>query len=100
VPAGQPKNTAPSRSAAGKSASSEIPAHFPSLPIVTRRAKTTGLVSAAHRAGRPKGSSIHLPLFLQSLNSGSPLWRRRLAHSILIAEHSDVIDGLFDWHSM
>jgi hypothetical protein len=32
------------RSAAGKSASLDSPAHFHTLPIVTRGAKTTGLV--------------------------------------------------------
>jgi hypothetical protein len=42
---------------AGKSASLENPAHSASLPIVTRRAKTTGLVRAAHRAGCPPGSA-------------------------------------------
>jgi hypothetical protein len=56
APAGQLKDSAPSRSAAGKSAPSENPAHQPTLPIVTQRAKTTGLVRAARRAGRPKGS--------------------------------------------
>jgi hypothetical protein len=41
---------------------------FSTLPIVTRRDKTTGLVRAAHRAGRPEGSakradsSRHAPL--------------------------------------
>ena len=45
VPAGQPKDSAPSGArSAGKSVSSEIPAHLPTLLIVTRRAKTTGLV--------------------------------------------------------
>jgi hypothetical protein len=58
VPAGQPKNASPSGArSAGQSASLETPAHFATLPIVTRRAKTTGLVRAAHRAGRPKGSA-------------------------------------------
>ena len=51
VPAGQPKDSAPSRSEAGKSAALNNPAHFPTLPIVTRRAKTTGLVRVANRAG-------------------------------------------------
>ena len=51
APAGQLKNAAPSRSEAGKSATLENPAHLPTLPIVTRRAKTTGLERAAHRAG-------------------------------------------------
>ena len=41
---------------AGKNATLENLAHFPALPIVTRRAKTTGLVRAAHRAGCPQGS--------------------------------------------
>jgi hypothetical protein len=58
---GQLKNAAPSRSVAGQSATLEYPAHFTALPIVTRRAKTTGLVRAANRAGRPKGSGK--PLF-------------------------------------
>ena len=57
VPAGQTKDSAPSRSAAGKSATSEYPAHFTALLIVTGTAKTTGLVRAAHRAGCPKGSA-------------------------------------------
>jgi hypothetical protein len=39
VPAGQPKGSAPSRSAAGKSATSEIPAHFLTLLIVTRKGR-------------------------------------------------------------
>ena len=52
MPAGQPKDSAPSRSAAGKSATSEIPAHLEALAaftllIATRRAKTTGLVRAS-----------------------------------------------------
>ena len=51
VPAGQLKNAAPSRSAVGKSATLKNPAHFPALPIVTRRAETIGLVRTAHRAG-------------------------------------------------
>jgi hypothetical protein len=34
----------------------KIPLIFGSLPIVTRRAKTTGLVRTAHRAGCPEGS--------------------------------------------
>ena len=62
VPAGQLKNTAPlGARSAGQSATLENPAHFLTLPIVTRRAKTTGLVRAANRAGRPKGSGQ--PLF-------------------------------------
>ena len=40
APAGQIKNTAPSRSAAAKSATLENPAHCPARLIVTRRAKT------------------------------------------------------------
>ena len=42
---------------AGKSATLKLPAHHPTLPIVTRRPKTTGLVRAARRAGCPKGSA-------------------------------------------
>jgi hypothetical protein len=58
VPAGQLKNAAPSGArSAGKSATLENPAHLPTLPIVTRRAKTTGLVRVANRAGCPKGSA-------------------------------------------
>ena len=58
VPAGQLKSAAPSGAhSAGQSATLEIPAHFLALPIVTRRAETTGLVRAAHRAGCPKGSA-------------------------------------------
>lgn len=57
APAGQPKDSAPSRSEAGKSATLENPDHLLALLIVTRRAKTTGLVRAAHRAGRPRGSA-------------------------------------------
>jgi hypothetical protein len=46
------KNAAPSGArSAGKSATSEIPAHYLTLLIVTRRAKTTGLVRTANRAG-------------------------------------------------
>lgn len=46
------KNAAPSGAhSAGQSASLENPAHSPTLPIVTRRAKTTGLVRVANRAG-------------------------------------------------
>ena len=50
VPAGQPTDSAPSRSAAGKSATLEIPAHLEALApftllIVTGTAKTTGLGS-------------------------------------------------------
>ena len=57
MPAGQLKSAAPSGAhSAGQSATLEIPAHFLALPIVTRRAETTGLVRAAHRAGCPKGS--------------------------------------------
>ncbi len=57
VPAGQYKKAAPSGArSAGQSASSESPAHFPTLPIVTRRAKTTGLVRAANRAGCRKAA--------------------------------------------
>ena len=57
VPAGQDKKAAPSRArSAGQSASAKNPAPLPSLPIVTRRAKTTGLVRIANRAGCPKGS--------------------------------------------
>jgi hypothetical protein len=52
VPAGQPKDSAPSKSAAGKSATLENPAHFPALLIVTGTAKTIDLVRAANRAGR------------------------------------------------
>ncbi len=60
MPAGQLKNAAPSGArSAGQSASLENPAHLPTLPIVTRRAKTTGLVRAANRAGRLKGSANH-----------------------------------------
>ena len=44
VPAGQSKNAPPSRSVAGKSATSENPAHFPALLIVTGTARTSGLV--------------------------------------------------------
>jgi hypothetical protein len=43
---------------AGKSATLENPAHFLALPIVTQRAKTTGLVCAAHRAGCRQAASI------------------------------------------
>jgi hypothetical protein len=56
VPAGQPMDAAPSRSVAGKSAALENPAHPPALPIVTRRAKTTGLVRASEESGSPSGS--------------------------------------------
>jgi hypothetical protein len=51
APAGQLKIAAPSRSAAGKSAPLETPAHFLALLIVTGTAKTKGLVRAANRAG-------------------------------------------------
>jgi hypothetical protein len=56
VPAGQPKDFAPSRSTAGKSATSKNPAHLKALApftllIVTGTAKTKGLVRAANRAG-------------------------------------------------
>jgi hypothetical protein len=61
APAGQSKDLAPSSSASVKGATLENPAHFPALPIVTRRAMTTGLIRAANRAGRPKGSGQ--PLF-------------------------------------
>ncbi len=57
MPAGQLKSAAPSGAhSAGQSATLEIPAHFLALPIVTRRAETTGLVRAAHRAGCPMGA--------------------------------------------
>jgi hypothetical protein len=53
VPAGQLKNAPPlGARSAGQSVSSQIPAHLPTLLIVTQRAKTTGLVRAANRAGR------------------------------------------------
>ena len=58
MPAGQLKDSAPSRSAAGKSATLKTPAHYPTLLIVTRRAKTTGLVRAAHRAGCRQAAPI------------------------------------------
>ena len=65
VPAGQNKNAAPSRSAAGKSATLKTPAPLPALPIVTRRAKTTGLVRAANRAGcRQAASNRFSPNYL------------------------------------
>ena len=56
MPAGQLKDAAPSRSAAGKSATLKIPAHLEALApfallIVTGTAKTKGLVRAANRAG-------------------------------------------------
>lgn len=58
MPAGQHKNAAPSGArSAGQSATLKNPAHFPTLLIVTRRAKTTGLVCAANRAGCAKGSA-------------------------------------------
>ena len=58
MPAGQLKNAAPSGArSAEQSATLEYPAHFTALPIVTRRAKATGLVRTAHRAGCPKGSA-------------------------------------------
>jgi len=41
---GSARNHRTLRSAAGKSASLDSPAHFHTLPIVTRRAKTKGLV--------------------------------------------------------
>jgi hypothetical protein len=55
VPAGQPKDAAPSRSAriraAGKSAPFKAPAQYSALLIATQRAKTQDLVRVAHRAG-------------------------------------------------
>ncbi len=52
APAGQLKDTAPlGARSAGQSASLIIPAHFFAFPIFTRRAKTTGLVREANRAG-------------------------------------------------
>ena len=48
APTGQFKNAAPSRSAAGNSASLKTPAPSPALVIVTRSAKTIGLARAAH----------------------------------------------------
>jgi len=58
VPAGQPKDSAPSRSVAGKSATLKIPLIFKALPIVIRQAKTTGLVRAANRAGHRQVAPI------------------------------------------
>ena len=58
APAGPPKNTAPSKSAAEKSAALHPPSHFPTLLIDTGTDKTTGLVSAADRAGCPKCSQM------------------------------------------
>ncbi len=63
MPAGQPEDSAPSRSAAGKSATSEIPAHLEALTtfallIVTGTAKTKGLVRAANRAGCRQAAPI------------------------------------------
>jgi hypothetical protein len=56
APAGQPKDSAPSRSAAEKSATLKTPAQLEALApfallIVTGTAKTKGLVRAANRAG-------------------------------------------------
>jgi hypothetical protein len=62
VLAGQFKNAAPSGArSAGQSATSENPAHFPTLLIVTRRAKITGLVREVHRAGRRQAASNRFP---------------------------------------
>ena len=58
MPAGQLKNAAPlGARSVGQSATSENPAHLSALLIATGTAKTTGLVRAAHRAGRPQGSA-------------------------------------------
>ena len=62
VPAGQLKNAAPSGARrAGQSATSENPAHFSALPIVTGTAKTLGLVREVHRAGRRQAASNRFP---------------------------------------
>ncbi len=62
VPAGQLKNTAPSGARrVGQSATSENPAHFSALPILTGTAKTLGLVREVHRAGRRQAASNRFP---------------------------------------
>lgn len=62
MPAGQLKNAAPSGArSAGQSATSENPAHFSALPIVTGTAKTLGLVREVHRAGRRQAASNRFP---------------------------------------
>lgn len=88
APAGQLKNTAPSRSAAGKSASSENPAHLQRTvrtaiapAIVTDRPRRQGRLGAASPHGRASRNRARCGLarrcknaHLDSSNMGSGLY--------------------------
>ena len=61
------------------------PAHYPALPIVTRRAKTTGLVRASEESGLPKAAP-KLPIAGGSSYSTSKSSAKRSNSALVVTQ--------------